>query len=457
MTLSHWKFWALLGAIILLVVAGGLWYQNRSLPVPATRVTQGPLIQQVVASGTYVPPEVAHLAAEVPGRVTRLWVQEGDRFQAGQTLISLSSDSQLAAVAEAEAALAQLASSTVPQAQDALADAEVTYQQTTRERQRREALYHKGFLPLETLEQARKAETSARLARDRLTIQARHPSTAQGDEALLRRKVDTARAALGKTILKAPFDGRVQQRNVAEGDTILAGKSLLDLQRDDPAEIRVPVDEKSSASLRIGQPVVLIADAHPGQALTARVTALAPALDTTQGTLEARIRLVSPEPDWLRPGMTLTASIETARRPQALVVPNAALVAIPQTSVETSVEPSAETSAAILRQVFRVRQQRVEAVTVRIGLRGDSASEILDRGKSATAGAIPPLAAGDVLLLEPQPVGSRVSPQLLSPANSVSTSPRHLVPENQATANQATTRPASNMLNNLPLPGTNSP
>lgn len=206
MTLSHWKFWALLGAIILLVVAGGLWYQNRSLPVPATRVTQGPLIQQVVASGTYVPPEVAHLAAEVPGRVTRMWVQEGDRVQAGQTLIGLSSDSQLAAVAEAEAALAQLASSTVPQAQDALADAEVTYQQTTRERQRREALYHKGFLPLETLEQARKAETSARLARDRLTIQARHPSTAQGDEALLRRKVDTARAALGKTILKAPFD-----------------------------------------------------------------------------------------------------------------------------------------------------------------------------------------------------------------------------------------------------------
>ena len=82
----------------------------------------------------------------------------------------------------------------------------------------------------------------------------------------------------------------------------------------------------------------------------------------------------------------IRARQETARREQALVLANDALLQ----------------RQGRQAQVQRVRDGRVEALSVRLGLQGDSHSEVLDG-----------LAEGDLLLAEPAQVGQQVRVRLL--------------------------------------------
>src|SRR5690606_6735428 len=160
---------------------------------------------------------------------------------------------------------------------------------------------------------------------------------------------------------------------------------LLQIARADSREIILPLDEKNIAALALGQPAQVAADAYPEQWLAARVSFIAPNVDSSRGTLDVHLELLEAA-DFLRYGMTVSVNIETARREQALVLANDALLQ----------------RQGRQAQVQRVRDGRVEALSVRLGLQGDSHSEVLDG-----------LAEGDLLLAEPAQVGQQVRVRLL--------------------------------------------
>ena len=373
----------------LLILCTGLawwwWQVARGPEVAAYRLELRPLVQRVVASGEVGNQSVAQVGSEITGVVAERYVREGDSVQAGQLLLRLQDDEQRARLAEAEAALRQLTDSLRPQAEAALREARHNHAQALREYQRREALRQRQLLSLEQLEQARRIERSLRVALERAELAAAALSPGGSEQQVLEQRLQAARANLAKTRIHAQVAGTVQNRAVEPGDLVQPGRTLLQIARADSREIILPLDEKNIAALALGQPAQVAADAYPEQWLAARVSFIAPNVDSSRGTLDVHLELLEAA-DFLRYGMTVSVNIETARREQALVLANDALLQ----------------RQGRQAQVQRVRDGRVEALSVRLGLQGDSHSEVLDG-----------LAEGDLLLAEPAQVGQQVRVRLL--------------------------------------------
>lgn len=356
------------------------WRHWQGPLLPAYRVEARPLVQRVVASGEVSSQSLARIGSELTGVIRARHVREGDRVKPGDLLLELDDTEQQAKLREAEAALRQLIDSERPQARAALREAESLLARTGSERQRREQLFARQLLSAEARDQARHTEVAARAARDRAQLAASAMAEGGSAEQQLRQRVEQARSTLAKTRIHAQVEGAVQTRNVEPGDLVRPGDTLLEIARSGSQEILLPLDEKSLAPLALGQAAQVVADAYPERVLAARVGYLAPAVDAARGTLDVHLDLDQPA-DFLRQGMTVSVSIETARRERALVIANDALHAV----------------AGERAEVLRVRGGVVERVAVRLGLRSTSLSEVVDG-----------LAEGDAVLAADADPGQRV-------------------------------------------------
>ena len=379
-----WLVVVLLVSVLLLA-----WRHWQGPELPGYRVEARPLVQRVVASGEVSSQSLARVGSELTAVVKARHVREGDRVQPGELLLELHDEDQQARLGEAEAALRQLVESGRPQAAAALHEAQTNLEQAERELQRREELFARQLLSAEAREQARRAEIAARAARDRARLQAAALAAGGSEEQQLRQRVQQARASLAKTRILAQHAGTVQTRKVEPGDLVRPGDILLEIARADSREILLPLDETNLATVELGQPAQVIADAWPERVLQARVSYLAPAVDTARGTLDVHLQLDTPA-EFLRQGMTVSVNIETARREQALVVANDALRV-------------REGSQA---QVLRVRDGRVQRVSVRLGLRSVALSEVLEGLQAGDAVLAADAEEGQRVRLLPQPLPS---------------------------------------------------
>jgi len=372
---------ALLLIIPVLLLAGWMiWRQLQGPELPGYRLETRPLVQRVVASGEVDSQSLAQVGSEITGVVAVRHVREGDAVKAGDLLLELRDDEQRARLREAEAALQQLIDSSRPQAQATLREAQNNLEQADRELQRRETLFERKLLASEALEQARRATLTARVVRDRARLAAAAVGEGGSEEQVLRQRLEAARANLAKARIHAQVDGIVQTREVEPGDLVQPGRTLLTIARSGSSEILLPLDEKNLAPIELGQAARIIADAYPDRVLPARVSFIAPGVDTARGTIDVHLDLLEPA-DFLRQGMTVSVNIETGRREQALVLPNDALRARDGTRA----------------QVLRVNDGVVERVSVRLGMLGTALSEVSEG-----------LAAGDLVLIGDAEEGQRV-------------------------------------------------
>ncbi|WP_125021434.1 efflux RND transporter periplasmic adaptor subunit [Pseudomonas sp. SCT] len=368
---------------LVLLAAWFIWRQLQGPELPGYRLETRPLVQRVVASGEVDSQSLAQVGSEITGVISARHVREGDAVAAGDLLLELRDDEQRARLREAEAALQQLIDSTRPQAQATLREAQHNLEQASRELKRRETLFERKLLASEPLEQARRAELTARAIRDRARFAAAALAEGGSEEQVLRQRLEAARATLAKTRIHAQVDGIVQTRDVEPGDLVQPGRTLLAIARTGSNEVLLPLDEKNLAPIALGQAAKIIADAYPERVMPARVSFIAPSVDTSRGTIDVHLDLEQPA-DFLRQGMTVSVNIETGRREQALVLPNDALRA----------------RDGMRAQVLRVRAGVVERVNVRLGLLGTALSEVVEG-----------LATGDLVLIGDAEEGQRVRVQ----------------------------------------------
>ena len=369
-----------LAVLALVVLAAYVRSKLLGPVVSGYEVTAQALQQQVVASGTVSSQALARIGSEITGVLKARHVREGDVVKPGDLLLELRDDEQQARVREAEAALAELAGSLRPQAEAALREAVNAHERAGSELTRREALYLRQQVSSELIQQARSNEVAARAARERLQVQLAAVSKGGTTEQQLTERLVAAQAALAKTRIVATVNGTVQTRAVEPGDQVQPGRTLLEIFSDNSREILVPVDERSFGGLALGQSAQVVADAYPDRILAATVNFLAPAVDTSRGTVDVHLALDA-DADFLRQGMTVSATITTASRANALVVGNEVLRKVRGNQAD----------------VLQVSDSHVESATVTLGLRGTVASEIV-------AG----LSAGDVVLVADAEIGTRV-------------------------------------------------
>ncbi|WP_201614181.1 efflux RND transporter periplasmic adaptor subunit [Psychrobacter sp. JCM 18902] len=363
----------IVSALLLIIVAGFFafrWWQGPLLP--SYRISSMPLVQTVVATGRVVAVSNTDIGSEISGVVLERRVAEGEQVAAGDLLLVLSSDDVAAQVRQAEAELAELISSTRPQAAVDLANAEVALAQADRNVERRRELAAISAISDEEMEQAIQAQAQARNDLENARLRANALSSGGVEEDLLRARIAALQAQLNKAQVRSKVSGTILTRNVEIGDLVQPGQSLFTIALDGKTEIRVPLDERNLSRLALQQPAVAIADAYPDKPFPVRISFIAPSIDPQRGTVEVRLS-VDPVPDFLRQDMTVSVNIETDQRAKALVIPNDALANVKEDSAE----------------VLLLRDGKTQRQVVKLGLRGLSASEVLSG-----------LSAGDEILVD---------------------------------------------------------
>jgi HlyD family secretion protein len=310
----------LLIGLVVAVVLGGIVFasiraknHDKGVKVYAEEVKRRDLSQIVKASGELEPRVKVNISAHVIGKISKLYVEEGDRIAKGQPFLRLE---QEAFIAQRDQWAAQLrnARTSVQQAQVSLADARNKLGRSQR-------LQTEGISSREQLEAAQLAETSARLQ-----LQEAQDTVRQVQASLTKAQDD-----LSKTTIYAPLTGRVIALNAKEGEVVVSGTmnnpaSVIGTIAD-MSEIlaTVDVDETEIVNVRLGQKATLKVDAVPGKEYHGSVVEVGSSgfsrpqqPDVT--FFKVKILLADADPD-LRASMSVRAEIQTASHPDALVVP----------------------------------------------------------------------------------------------------------------------------------------
>lgn len=325
----------------------------------AVVVRRASISRTLVLTGRVRAPARARIGASLTGIVREVRVREGDHVARGALLLALDDAPAVAALAQARAALA----TAEVRARSTADQAALTASQAERDLARARALFSQGAISARDLEVAEHAAVVARSERD--VAQARTPvngavAPTLAEIARARAAVAAAEAQLALTRITAPAGATVLVRDVEPGDLVVPGRVLFDLALDGATELVAFPREENLAELAPGAPAVASADAFPTRSFAAHVASLAPVIDPAQGTVEIRLAVPNP-PSYLRADMTVSVNIEVARHDTALVVPldrvGDARGAAPWVVVE--------------------RDGRAERRSVRLGLQGDGAAEVL--------------------------------------------------------------------------------
>lgn len=338
---------------------GWLTWQGPAVDVYITK--RGPLVQTVVATGRVISTSRTKIGAEITGVVTQRHVREGDIVKPGDMLLTLRADDLAAKVREAQAALKNLQQSRRSQAESALAQAQSQLEQSQREAQRRDDLYKKESISQEIVEKARNAEVVAQANYRQAKLIADSLAEGGPEEVILMERLAAAQAALRRTEIRAQFPAIVLTRDVEPGDLVQPGRTLMELARIGKTEILVPVDERNLGILKREQTAICIPDAYPDRQFDAVVDHIAPTVDPQRGTVDVRLAVASP-PDYLRQDMTVTTTIVTGQRNEAIVVPNDALYDIKGNQASVQI----------------IDLGRVAKREVTLGLRGLTQTEIVN-------------------------------------------------------------------------------
>jgi membrane fusion protein (multidrug efflux system) len=324
-------------------------------PVVIAPVVLSDLEDHIEATGELDAKDEAAIAAEVPGQVTQVAIDEGAPVTAGDVVLEIDPQKRELELQSARARLAE--------AEAAVRDAE-------REYKRMKTLREQDVAAAAKMDQV---ETQVSLARSRA--------------AAAQAQLGVAERALRDASVRAPFSGYVADRHVSRGEYVQVGQPLFDLVALDPVEVHFHVAERDSARVAQGQEVALTVEPHPGQTFRGRVTLIAPTIDPKTRTLRVEADVANTD-GRLRPGLFARVDLGVALRKGVLMVPEEAVLQRADGEV-----------------VFRTtRGNRVQRVVVSTGSHRDGMVEVAQG-----------LAAGDVIVTRGQ--AALVDGALVSPRN----------------------------------------
>lgn len=231
------------------------------------------------ANGTFMPKQEVTVAAETGGRVVRVLVDEGSRVGVGQTLAIVEGDKLNVNVSNAQAAYDN-ARTNLQRYESALATGGVTQAQV-----------------------------------DQMRLQFENAKN----------NLKSAKLTAGDVTIKTSVAGIVNARKIEPGAYVSPGTPAFDIVNVSTLKLRVNVDEKNVATLRVGQNVEVLASVYSDKKFSGRITFIAPKSD---GSLNfpVEIEIANNPNNDLRAGMYGTAVFGGSGTANALVVPRTAFV-----------------------------------------------------------------------------------------------------------------------------------
>ena len=352
------KIALIIGAVIVfLAIVGFTVQQSRKgvVTVQTGKVVRQDLTSAVTASGEIKPKVYVNIGANAFGKITHLYVKEGDRVKQNQLLATLENVQSSADVSANEAALSVARTDFV--ASDAavntaaadLRQAEAEYERAKLDYDRSEALYQSQLIAKADYDTkkasygtatAQLGQAKAKLAQAKAQKDSAERRIGQ-NAANLRHAADV----LSKTEYRAPFDGVITNLPVREGETVVMGiqnapgSTLMTIADVSVITAEVKVDETDIVNVKLGQPAEVSIDAIPkarfkgvvteiGNNAVIRSTGVSTA-QSTSSSQEAKdfkvVVTIQDPPANILPGLSTTARITTATRDNSLAIPIQAL------------------------------------------------------------------------------------------------------------------------------------
>jgi len=282
---------------VLAVILLYSYLHSSPLRVHATTVQRGPIRSLVSTNGKIEPIQNFEAHAPIPTTVKRLLVKEGDHVSKGQLLLQLD-DADIrsqAARAQAQIDAAQADQSDVKtggtQEEVLTLNAQLIKARSARDGAQRnlEALRRLQQEGAAAPGEVRAAEDTLRRTEADLTLleQKKKDRYSPPEAAKIQAQVTEAQAAyaaaedgLGKSTVRAPFDGTVYSLPVKQGAFVQTGDLLVQEANLSSVLVRAFVDEPDIGRLQAGQKVEITWDAVPGRSWTGTV-----------GTVPATVKL----------------------------------------------------------------------------------------------------------------------------------------------------------------------
>jgi HlyD family secretion protein len=355
------KLFIVIGLVVLVVGAPLIQARLRGGSAVEVQVeTLEPRVIQssVLASGKLVHEEEVKLSTEEIGRVTAIYVDEGQQVKRGELVLQIDDQRLRAAVDQQEAS--------VRMQEIAIQRQQLQVDNLRTQWERMQGLHERNLID-----------------EDSFTTSSNNLQIAEVDLMSSRESLEQARAQLdqqldrlSKTQVFAPIDGTVTTLDIKVGETAIAsstnipGSSLMTIANPASIHTEVNVDEADIANVEIGQKARVFAIAYPDQPVEGVVESIAVSAKVAEGqqgqSFAIKIRLLDPEKITLRPGMTCRAEIFTATKGGVLAAPIQAIL----------VEEDLSTDV-VTRDVFVNRGGRAEKVAVEVGLADDTYQEIV--------------------------------------------------------------------------------
>lgn len=318
--------WALVVIIWLILVSCPLLVTNsKRQQIPAVRVdtvTSADITSYVSGPATVDPRVSVDISANIMGKVTEIFVEEGERVAKGDILLELEQTQYRATRDEAGAAY-----------RSAVRRLELTATKWKTAQEvfdRKQELYNKQLISREQYD----------LARTQFEAERTEHELARDNVVRARAFLVQAKDSLDKTIYTSPLDGVVTALNVEEGEFTVVGTlntpgtvmvTVADLAA---MQVVADVDETDVVNVELGQPSSVTIDAFPDEiyrgevieiASSAKESIFATTDEKTSADFEVTV-LLGGDTAPLRPGMTATADVVTAEAKGVTAIPIQALV-----------------------------------------------------------------------------------------------------------------------------------
>jgi HlyD family secretion protein len=302
----------LVGAAVIVVAAAilGIVLFRRGAAAPAEKsdAVQTAAVQHksldvtAQASGTVEPPLVVEVKSRASGQVVALHAETGNEVKRGTLLAEIDPRDVRNALAQAQADMEL---------------ARMQVQTASEQRKRSEELRKANIITEQEFEQARLTETSARAGLVKAET-----------------NLELARQKMGDVTIDAPIDGTIIEKTVETGQiiasasqTVSGGTTLFKMADLSTMQVRTLVDETDIGKVQPGQTARVTVEAYPGRPFIGEVQKIEPqaVVDQNVTMFPVLIRLDNAQ-RLLKPGMNAEVEIQIARRGDALVIPNDAVV-----------------------------------------------------------------------------------------------------------------------------------
>jgi HlyD family secretion protein len=384
--------------VLILIVAGAVLYLpfRRKNPQPSIEsLTVAAKTQSLdittEASGSIEPIDSVNVSPKTMGRLTALYVEQGDEVKTGQLLAQMDSASLTAELAQAQAELAQAQAEytkvlngnrreAIARAKSQVLSAQAQADLSGKRLEKNRWLAQEGAIAQLTLDEYISEDQTARASLLEAQEQLQELTTgsrpedieqSQAKVSAAKAKVALAQSNLKDTEIRAPFNGIVSQRYAVVGSIVTpnvsasatssaTSSSILSIASE--LEVKVNVSEASIANIKPNQTVEIVADAYPHQTFAGKVKQIAPEaiVENNVTSFEVKVELITGQKE-LRSGMNVDAVFVGKTIAQALTVPTVAIT----------------TKQGELGVMIPREKQKAEFRPVRIGFSQDGQTEIL--------------------------------------------------------------------------------